>query len=147
MPEGDAMKPLLLVLAVLLAITLWFRHDNVNLSRSLAKANQSARDQKNTINTLLQQLSEAQRIARSNEDAQVRLREDLAAVGEEMARREAAIGKWVNENEELRRWYNAQLPDAVRRLHTRAACASAAHCLQRLPEGEQLPDAGKRTRH
>ena len=96
MPEGDAMKPLLLVLAVLLAITLWFRHDNVNLSRSLAKANQIARDQKNTINTLLQQLSEAQRIARSNEDAQVRLREDLAAVGEEMARREAAIGKWVN---------------------------------------------------
>ena len=147
MPEGEAMKPLLLVLAVLLAITLWFRHDNVNLSRSLAKANQIARDQKNTINTLLQQLSEAQRIARSNEDAQVRLREDLAAVGEEMARREAAIGKWVNENEELRRWYNAQLPDAVRRLHTRAACASAAHCLQRLPEGEPLPDAGKRTRH
>jgi len=142
-PEGDAMKPLLLVLAVLLAITLWFRHDNVNLSRSLAKANQIARDQKNTINTLLQQLSEAQRIARSNEDAQVRLREDLAAVGEEMARREAAIGKWVNENEELRRWYNAQLPDAVRRLHTRAACASAAHCLQRLPESERLSDAGK----
>lgn len=143
MSEGDAMKPLLLVLAVLLAITLWFRHDNVNLSYSLAKANQIARDQKNTINTLLQQLSEAQRIARSNEDAQVRLREDLAAVGEEMARREAAIGKWVNENEELRRWYNAQLPDAVRRLHTRAACASAAHCLQRLPEGERLSDAGK----
>lgn len=143
MPEGDAMKPLLLVLAVLLAITLWFRHDNVNLSRSLAKANQIARDQKNTINTLLQQLSEAQRIARSNEDAQVRLREDLAAVGEEMARREAAIGKWVNENEQLRRWYNAQLPDAVRRLHTRAACASAAHCLQRLPEGEHLSNAGQ----
>ncbi|EOV6158477.1 Rz-like lysis system protein LysB [Enterobacter ludwigii] len=139
------MKPLLLVLAALLAITLWFRHDNVNLSYSLAKANQIARDQKNTINTLLQQLSEAQRIARSNEDAQVRLREDLAAVGEEMARREAAIGKWVNENEELRRWYNAQLPDAVRRLHTRAACASAsaAHCLQRLPEGERLSDAGQ----
>ncbi|KJW99621.1 hypothetical protein RZ87_09835 [Enterobacter roggenkampii] len=40
--------------------------------------------------------------------------------------------------------YSAELPDVVRRLHTRAACASAGHCLQRLPEGELLPDAGKR---
>ena len=84
---------------------------------------------------------------RENENAQVRLRDELAAAGETLARREVAIGKLINENEELRRWYTAQLPDAVRRLHTRTACASAAHCLQRLPEGEQLPDAGKRTRH
>jgi hypothetical protein len=27
---------------------------------------------------------------------------------------------------------------------TPAGCASAGHCLQRLPEGELLPDAGKR---
>ncbi len=30
----------------------------------------------------------------------------------------------------------------MRRLHTRAGCASAGHCLQRLPESELLPDAG-----
>ncbi|ECJ7723643.1 LysB family phage lysis regulatory protein, partial [Salmonella enterica] len=37
------------------------------------------------------------------------------------------------------------LPDVVRRLHTRPACASASagDCGQRMPEGEPLPDAGK----
>ncbi|HBY3925286.1 TPA: LysB family phage lysis regulatory protein, partial [Klebsiella pneumoniae] len=27
--------------------------------------------------------------------------------------------------------------------HQRAACADAGDCLQRLPEGQPLPDAGK----
>lgn len=36
------------------------------------------------------------------------------------------------------------LIDVVRRLHTRAGCASAGHCLQHLPEGQLLPDAWKR---
>ncbi|HHA2004991.1 TPA: Rz-like lysis system protein LysB [Enterobacter cloacae] len=137
------MKSLLLMLAVLMAITLWFRHDNLNLSRSFAKANQIAAEQKNTINVLNHQLAVSQRMARENENAQVRLRDALAVTAEEMARREAALRRLMNENEELRRWYHAQLPDVVRRLHTRAACASAAHCLQRLPKGERLPDASK----
>ena len=137
------MKSLLLMLAALAAITLWFRHENLNLSRSFAKANQIAAEQKNTIHALNHQLAVSQRMARENENAQVRLRDALAVTAEEMARREAALGRLMNENEELRRWYHAQLPDVVRRLHTRAACASAAHCLQRLPKGERLPDAGK----
>lgn len=137
------MRALLLMLAALAAITLWFRHENLNLSRSFAKANQIAAEQKNTINALNHQLAVSQRMARENENAQVRLRDALAVTAEEMARREAALRRLMNENEELRRWYHAQLPDVVRRLHTRAACASAAHCLQRLPKGERLPDAGK----
>ncbi len=40
--------------------------------------------------------------------------------------------------------YGTRLPDVVRRLHTRVGCVSAGHCLQRLPESELLPDAGKR---
>lgn len=137
------MRSLLLMLAALAAITLWFRHENLNLSRSFAKANQIAAEQKNTIHALNHQLAVSQRMARENENAQVRLRDALAVTAEEMARREAAIGRLMNENAELRRWYHTQLPDVVRRLHTRAACASAAHCLQRLPKGERLPDAGK----
>ncbi|HID9090470.1 Rz-like lysis system protein LysB [Enterobacter mori] len=137
----------MLILAGLLAVTLWLRHDNLILSRSLATANRVASEQKNALAALNQQLSLAQRMARSNENAQVRLREALLIAGEEGARREATIVRLLNENEALRRWYTAQLPDAVRRLHTRTACASAAHCLQRLPEGEPLSDAGKRTRH
>ena len=147
MHEGAVVRTLMLALAGLLAIALWLRHDNLNLSRSLATANRVASEQKTALATLNQQLSLSQRMARANENAQVRLREELVTAGEERARREATIGRLLNENEALRRWYTAQLPDAVRRLHTRSACASAAHCLQRLPEGEPLPDAGERTRH
>ena len=141
------MRTLLLMLAALVAMTLWYRHDNQNLSRSLTKTNQIVREQKSAINTLNQQLNVSQRLARENENAQVRLRDALAVTAEEMARREAALRRLMNENEALRRWYHAPLPDVVRRVHTRAACASAAHCLPRLPEGEPLPDASKRARH
>jgi len=145
--KGDAMKVLMIVLVGLLAVVLWLRHDNANLSRSFERANRVASEQKTTIGMLKNQLAVSQRIARTNETAQLRLADELAAAGELAARREETITRLLNENEELRRWYRAELPDAVRRLHTRTACASAGHCLQRLPEGEPLPDAGKRTRN
>lgn len=137
----------MIMLAGLLAVVLWLRNDNATLSRSFERANRVASEQKTTIGMLKNQLSVSQRIARTNESAQVRLSDELAAAGELAARREHTITRLLNENEELRRWYRADLPDAVRRLHTRTACASAGHCLQRLPDGEPLPDAGKRTRN
>jgi LysB family phage lysis regulatory protein len=139
------MKVLMIVLAGLLAVVLWLRHDNATLSRSFEKANRVASEQKTTIGMLKNQLAVSQRNARTNESAQVRLSDELTAAGELAARREHTITRLLNENEELRRWYRADLPDAVRRLHTRTACASAGHCLQRLPDGEPLPDAGRRT--
>lgn len=141
------MKVLMILLAGLLGGVLWLRHDNVNLSRSFEKANRVASEQKTTIGMLKNQLAVSQRIARTNETAQVRLSDELNAAGELATRREQTITRLLNENEDLRRWYRADLPDAVRRLHTRTACASAGHCLQRLPDSEPLPDAGKRTAH
>lgn len=137
------MKVLMILLAWLLAVVLWLRHDNANLSRSFEKANRVASEQKTTIGMLENQLAVLQRIARANEDAQVRLGDELAVAGEQAARREETITRLMNENETLRRWYSYKLPDAVRRLHIRTGCASAARCLQRLPEGESLSDAGK----
>lgn len=141
------MKVMIMLLAGLLAGVLWLRHDNANITRSFEKANRVASEQKTTIGMLKNQLSVSQRIARTNETAQVRLADELTAAGELAARREETITRLMNEIEGLRRWYRADLPDAVRRLHTRTACASAGHCLQRLPEGEPLPDAGKRSLH
>lgn len=141
------MKVLMIVLAGLLAVVLWLRHDNATLSRSFERANRVASEQKTTIGMLKNQLAVSQRIARTNETAQLRLSDELTAAGELAARRENTITRLLNENEQLRRWYRADLPDAVRRLHTRKACASAGHCLQQLPESEPLPDAGKRTRN
>ena len=141
------MKVLMIVLAGLLGVVLWLRHDNAALSRSFEKANRVASEQKTTIGMLKNQLAVSQRIARRNEAGQVRLSDELTAAGELALRREHTITRLLNENEELRRWYRADLPDAVRRLHTRTACASAGHCLQRLPDGEPLPDARKRTQN
>jgi LysB family phage lysis regulatory protein len=141
------MKVMLFLLAALLAIVLWQRHENGNLTRSFERANRVAGEQKNVIGMLKNQLSVSQGIARRNETAQVSLRGELIAAGAMAVRREETITRLLNENEELRQWYGARLPDVVRRLHARAGCASAGHCLQRLPEGELLPDAGKRSGH
>lgn len=139
------MKVMLFLLAALLAIVFWQRHENGNLTRSFERANKVATEQKTTIGMLKNQLSVSQGIARKNETAQVSLRGELIAAGAMAVRREETITRLINENETLRRWYSDKLPDVVRRLHTRAGCASAGHCLQRLPEGELLPDAGKRS--
>lgn len=132
----------ILLVAALVGL-LWLQHENENLSRSFEKANRVASAQKTTIGMLKNQLAVSQRIARANEDAQVRLGDELAVAGELASRREETITRLMNENETLRRWYSDKLPDVVRRLHIRTGCASAARCLQRLPEGELLPDAGK----
>lgn len=141
------MKVMLFLLVALIAVVLWQRHENGNLTRSFERANRVAVDQKNVIGMLKSQLSVSQGIARKNETAQVSLRGELIAAGAMAVRREETITRLINENETLRSWYGAKLPDVVRRLHTRAGCASAGHCLQRLPEGELLPDAGKRSGH
>lgn len=138
-------KLMMMLIAVVLALAgvLWLRQENDNLTRSLEKANRVASEQKTTIGMLKNQLIVARDQADKNERAQVNLRQKLNAAGEREARREQTITRLLNENEAFRRWYSADLPDAVRRLHKRAACASAGDCLQRLPEGEPLPDAGK----
>lgn len=141
------MKVTLFLVAALIAVVLWQRHENGNLTRSFERANKVATEQKNVIGMLINQLSVSQGIARRNETAQVSLRGELIAAGAMAMRREETITRLINENETLRRWYSAELPDVVRRLHTRAGCASAGHCLQRVSESELLPDAGKRTGH
>lgn len=141
------MKMMLFLLAALMAVVLWQRHENGNLTRSFEQANKVATEQKNVIGMLKNQLSVSQGIARKNETAQVTLRGELIAAGAMAVRREETITRLMNENETLRRWYSAELPDVVRRLHTRTGCASAGHCLQRVSEGELLPAAGQRPGH
>ncbi|MCX2866005.1 Rz-like lysis system protein LysB [Kluyvera cryocrescens] len=137
------MKTLIVLLVLAVAGMFWMRHENTNLSRSFERANKVAGEQKTTITMLKNQLKTAHRVSGENETAQVLLRGELMDAGARAQRREQTITRLLNENEQLRRWYSADLPDAVRRLHQRAACADAGDCLQRLPEGQPLPDAGK----
>ena len=137
------MKTLIVLLILTVVGLLWLRHENGTLRESFDKASRVASEQKTTIGMLKNQLIVAGDRADKNERAQVDLRQKLNAAGEREARREQTITRLLNENEAFRRWYSADLHDAVRRLHKRAACASAGDCLQRLSEGEPLPDAGK----
>ncbi|AKL10781.1 TPA: LysB family phage lysis regulatory protein [Kluyvera intermedia] len=136
---------MMILIAVLLVIAggLWLRHENGNLTRSLEKANRVASEQKTLAGMLKNQLRVATDRADKNELAQVDMRRKLDAATQREAEREKTIKRLLNENDEFRRWYGALLPDAVRRLHHRAACADAGDCLQRLPESEPVPDAGK----
>lgn len=137
------MKTLIVLLVLAVAGLFWMRHENTNLTRSFSRANEVASEQKRLIGMLKNQLRLAYQLSHENETAQVLLRGELDAASVRAQRREQTITRLLNENEQLRRWYSADLPDAVRRLHRRAACADASDCLQRLPEGQPLPDAGK----
>ena len=137
------MKTLILLLVLAVAGLLWMRHENTTLTRSFERVNKVAGEQKTMISMLKSQIKTASRISGEKETAQVLLRGELIEAGARAQRREQTITRLLNENEQLRRWYSTDLPDVVRRLHQRAACADAGDCLQRLPEGEPLPDAGK----
>lgn len=137
------MKTLIVLLIMAVAGLAWLRHENTKLTGSFTRANDIASEQKRLIGMLKSQLKLAYEVSDQKEVAQVALRDSLTAAGIRAQRREQTITRLLNENEQLRRWYSADLPDAVRRLHQRAACTDAGDCLQRLPEGEPLPDAGK----
>lgn len=137
------MKTLVILLLMAGVALVWLKHENSKLSRAFSKANTVASDQKRTIGMLQAQLVTAQRLSAANDRAQVKLRQKLVAAGNRAARRERTITRLLNENEDLRRWYSAELPDAVRSLHRRPACLSAGHCAERLPESQLLPDAGE----
>ncbi|MBU9841423.1 LysB family phage lysis regulatory protein [Rahnella aceris] len=75
------------------------------------------------------------------------LRTQLARAGEQARDREYDIQRLLNENQEMRDWYAAALPDGISRMHERPAFASAADYLHWLSGGNELPDTGKRTAH
>ncbi len=56
------MKMMLFLLAALIAVVLWQRHENGNLMRSFDRANKVATEQKNVIGMLKNQLSVSQEL-------------------------------------------------------------------------------------
>lgn len=124
---------------------LWLLEQNHALRTSLANAQQLTREQSATLTRLKTALNATTELAAKNQQAQVALRQQLDAASAQALQRENAIARLLNENEAFRHWYRTELPDAVRRVHQRPACSSAAHCLQQLSAGQPLPDAGKRT--
>ncbi|EGT6551863.1 hypothetical protein MRB63_002101 [Escherichia coli] len=128
------MSKLMIMLVVLLSLAVaglfLAKHENASLRTSLDRANNVASEQQTTITMLKNQLHVALTRADKNELAQVALRQELENAAKREAQREKTITRLLNENEDFRRWYGADLPDAVRRLHQRPACTDASDCRQ-----------------
>jgi len=92
-------------------------------------------------------------INRLNDEAVTRerqeqaLRTQLSRAGQLARVREIHLQRLLNENQEMRDWYAAPLPDGIGRMHQRPAFASAADYLRWLSGGNELPDTGKLTGH
>lgn len=83
----------------------------------------------------------------TRERQEQRLRTQLSRAGELARVREVHIQRLLNENQEMRDWYGARLPDGISRMHARPAFASAADYLRWMSGGDELPDTGKLTGH
>ena len=92
-------------------------------------------------------------INRLNDEAVTRerqeqsLRTQLARASQQARDREYDIQRLLNENQEMRDWYAAPLPDGIGRMHARPSFANAADYLRWLSGGDELPDTGKLTGH
>lgn len=111
------MSRLMIVLIVLLSLAVaglfLVKHKNASLRASLDRANSVASGQQTIITMLKNQLHVALTRAEKNELAQVALRQELENAAKREAQREKTITRLLNENEDFRRWYGADLPGTV----------------------------------
>ncbi|MBP1005608.1 LysB family phage lysis regulatory protein, partial [Serratia fonticola] len=136
------MKTLMILLVVAVVAVWWIGRENRELTRSLSDATETIGKQKKDLQAAQHTLTELEGRTRSNERAQVLLREQRDTAEALASRRNQTITRLLNENEALRRWYQSPLPDDVIRLHRRPRFATPDDYLRWLSEGQQLPDTG-----
>lgn len=141
------MKTLITLLVLAVVAAWWVGRENRELTRSLSDAIETIGKQKKALQDSQRSLTELRDRTRSNERAQVLLREQSDTAEALATRRHQTITRLLNENENLRRWYLSPLPDDVIRLHRRPRFATPDDYLRWLSEGQQLPDTGKPTDH
>ncbi|EKN4026294.1 Rz-like lysis system protein LysB [Yersinia enterocolitica] len=80
--------------------------------------------------------------ANANNQAQARLRQQVASADQLLAQRNSQLKRLYRENKTLRRWADTPLPDDIIRLRRRPALTGAADYRQWLSEGHSLPVSG-----
>lgn len=141
------MKTLITLLVLAVAMVWWIGLENRELTCSLSDAIETIDKQKKALQASQKVLTELEARTRSNERAQVLLREQRDTAEALATRRHQTITRLLNENENLRRWYVSPLPDDVIRLHRRPGFATPDDYLRWLSEGQQLPDTGREPDH
>ncbi|EPF0538146.1 Rz-like lysis system protein LysB [Yersinia enterocolitica] len=85
--------------------------------------------------------------ANANNRAQAQLRQQVASTDQLLAQRNSQIKRLYRENETLRRWADAPLPDDIIRLRRRPAITGAADYRQWLSESGAVPISGSGATH
>ncbi|MGB8667748.1 MAG: Rz-like lysis system protein LysB [Serratia inhibens] len=132
-----------LFLLLALAVAGWLKWQVVALGDRLSEAQQengriaaALADTRAAVDTLQ---AAAGRLAQEEEA----LREDLSTAHRLALTREQKIQRLLNENQQLRDWFNTALPADVARLHQRPGFTGAADYLRWLSDGEPMPDTGQ----
>ncbi|HGM5231029.1 TPA: Rz-like lysis system protein LysB [Serratia marcescens] len=130
-------------LVLALIVTGWMKWQVFTLGERLESARQengriaaALTDTRAAIDTLQ---AAAGRLAQGEE----KLRDDLAAAHRLALTREQKIQRLLNENQQLRDWFNTALPADVARLHQRPGFTGAADYLRWLSESESVPNPGQ----
>ncbi|GKW43294.1 hypothetical protein PEC301879_31520 [Pectobacterium carotovorum subsp. carotovorum] len=134
----------ILVVAVLFIVLLFVTKRQLSDAEKLI-SEQSAMLVKQSLALLVRDgvIDALQSSAIRNEQAQTELRTKLSQAGQLAAGRERTLTRLLNENADLRRWYSANLPDDVKRLHRRPAFDNPDDYLRWLSESNELPDTGQ----
>ncbi|MBQ4761515.1 Rz-like lysis system protein LysB [Pectobacterium versatile] len=134
----------ILVVAALFIVLLFVTKRQLSDAEKLI-SEQSERLVKQSLELLVRDgvIDALQSSAIRNEQAQAELRTKLSQAGQLAAGRERTLTRLLNENADLRRWYSANLPDDVKRLHRRPAFDNPDDYLRWLSESNELPDTGQ----
>ncbi|WP_224557121.1 Rz-like lysis system protein LysB [Pectobacterium versatile] len=134
----------ILVVAALFIVLLFVTKRQLSDAEKLI-SEQSERLVKQSLELLVRDgvIDTLQSSAIRNEQAQAELRTKLSQAGQLAAGRERTLTRLLNENADLRRWYSANLPDDVKRLHRRPAFDNPNDYLRWLSESNELPDTGQ----
>ncbi|MFJ5415323.1 Rz-like lysis system protein LysB [Pectobacterium carotovorum] len=136
----------ILVVAALFIVLLFVTKRQLSDAEKLI-SEQSERLVKQSLELLVRDgvIDALQSSAIRNEQAQAELRTKLSQAGQLAAGRERTLTRLLNENADLRRWYSANLPDDVKRLHRRPAFDNPDDYLRWLSESNELPDTGQQS--
>ncbi|QLL92849.1 LysB family phage lysis regulatory protein [Pectobacterium carotovorum] len=134
----------ILVVAALFIVLLYVTKRQLSDAEKLI-SEQNATLVKQSLELLVREgvIDTLQSSAIRNEQAQAELRTKLSQAGQLAAGRERTLTRLLNENADLRRWYSANLPDDLKRLHHRPAFDNPDDYLRWLSESNELPDTGQ----
>ena len=133
------MKTLILLLTLAIAGLFWMNSESRTLTHRLENAQKIISEQKNSLDTAAHQLATLRENTVRNERAQAALRQQRDRAQQLVTRNDLKMKRLLNENADLRHWFQSPLPDDIARLHTRPAFDTPTDYLQWLSESSQLP--------